>query len=161
MDTAGGRYKRRLGRRHQDLVQGALSLAQPLDRVNRVNETKTRGFPGNLSLKPWEKRGKGENLGNVRKTWENKLGIPRNWLMKIEEFKGKLRTQEFIYLSIYLYSLSLSLSLSITIRQVQLGWRWEFTEPQMPGIRWRCKSNGARQRKHILLMPIPRRHTYY
>ena len=113
MDTAGGRYKRRLGRRHQDLVQGALSLAQPLDRVNRVNETKTRGFPGNLSLKPWEKRGKGENLGNVRKTWENKLGIPRNWLMKIEEFKGKLRTQEFIYLSIYLSILSLSLPLSL------------------------------------------------
>jgi len=79
MDTAGGRYKQRLGRRHQDLVQGALSLAQLLDRVN---ETKTRGFPGNLSLKPWEKRRKGENLGNVRKTWENKLGIPRNWLMK-------------------------------------------------------------------------------
>ena len=28
------------------------------------------------------------------------------------------------------------LSLSITIPQVQLGWRWENTESQVPGIKW-------------------------
>ena len=54
-----------------------------------------------------------------------------------------------IYLCIYLcmYLCMCLCMYFFTIPQVQLGWRWKFTKPHMPGIRWRCRSNGARPRK--------------
>ena len=47
-----------------------------------------------------------------------------------------------------MYLQYISLSLSITIPQVQLGWRWENTESQVPGIKWwRRRAKATHQHK--------------